>query len=287
MLYSYQGNEPQELPERIKFPDGRTHYLTEGALSEEELSFAGWEGPIEQPPHTLGTEKLVWDSENSEYRVELLSDLEKEELWATRKAANSQRIQELKEIAAERKSQLTELGISTEAVDSFLALLSAAEFESINPFELRLPSVTLLGITPQRVAFQDPFEEWLKEHYESDLSHGYKVVLNQLEVTDPVLFAAHKQATINNFLADYLEEQFSALAYVSGFKDNFNGTGEVSVTALGSFDIVSVVLDEQEELVLEEGKALVKGRGRHSLKVTPITASTPCGKAETVEITLI
>lgn len=287
MLYSYQSNKPQELPQRIKFPDGRTHYLAEGELSKEQLSFAGWEGPIEIPPFILGSEKLVWDSEISVYKVESLTESEKQELWAPRKEENTLKILELKEIATERKIQLAELGASTGAVENFLNLLSSAEFESINPFELRLPSTTLLGVVPYTVEYQNPFDEWLKEHYESDLSHGYIVRANELNVNDPILFAAHKQAKINEFLTDYLEAQFSAIAYISQFRDNLNGTGELTISSMGVFDAVSVVIDDQEGLEPEGGKVLLKGSGLHTIKVMPTITSAPCGKVEIAQITII
>lgn len=286
MLYSYQGAEPQELPERIKFPDGRTHYLAENSLTDEELEQAGWLGPISRPPYQQGAEKLVWDADALSFQVQPLTDEEKEALWVTKQASNSQKIAELRTIAQIRREQFTELGVSTEAINSFLTLLEAAELESTNPFELKLPSVSLLGIAPGDVSFEDPFTEWLKANYESNLEHGYKVVLNELEVTDAVLFEAHKQAVTGAFLQEYLSSSFTALAIVSGFRDNFNGTGEIQIATMGATDGVRVVVDG-EELVVADNKALLKGRGAHTVAVTPLLANEPCGKTETTQITLI
>jgi hypothetical protein len=286
MLYSYQGKEPQELPERIKFPDGRTHYLAENSLTDEELELAGWIGPIAQPPYQQGTEKRVWDSETLSYQVQPLTDAEKEALWVTKQASNSQQIAELRAIAHIRREQLIELGVGVEAIDSFLTLLGAAELNSTNPFELRLPSVSLLGVAPGIVSLEDPFTEWLKANYESNLEHGYKVVINELEVTDAALFEAHKQAVTNTFLQEYLSTSFTALAFVASFNDNFNGTGELQIAVMGDADGARITSDG-EELSLAENKALLKGRGSHTVEVTPLLANEPCGRTEKTEITLI
>lgn len=286
MLYSYQGAEPQELPERIKFPDGRTHYLAEGALTTEELEAAGWLGPITRPPFQQGTEKLVWDVDALSYQVQPLSESERQTLWAVRQANNAQQIAELRAIAQVRREQLNELGVTTEAIDSFLALLGSTEIQSQNPFELRLPSVSLLGVAPGAVRLEDPFVEWLKQNYESNIEHGYKVVVNELEVTDPVLFEAHKQATANLFLEEYLTASFTGIAFVYAFRDNYNGTGEVILATLGSVDSLRVTSGE-EELVVSDNKALLKGRGSHKVEVTPLLGGEPCGKTEIAVITLI
>lgn len=63
-FYSYQGQEPQGLPERLRLEDGTTitslHHLT-----NEELNSYGFVGPIVKPEFNTETQKLVWNG--SEY----------------------------------------------------------------------------------------------------------------------------------------------------------------------------------------------------------------------------
>lgn len=61
-LYSYQGERPAPLPERIELPDGfsRTDSST---YTAEELAAWGYTGPHEEPAYDPGTEVLEWDGE--------------------------------------------------------------------------------------------------------------------------------------------------------------------------------------------------------------------------------
>lgn len=66
-LYSYQGQEPAHLPERIRLENGTT--LTSlDTLSQEELNFYGFSGPIEFPNVDIARQTFSWNG--SEYVVE-------------------------------------------------------------------------------------------------------------------------------------------------------------------------------------------------------------------------
>ena len=61
-LYSYQGQEPQELPERIRLSDGRTR-TDSSTFTEVEIASAGFTGPYEKPEFNSEIETQEWDGE--------------------------------------------------------------------------------------------------------------------------------------------------------------------------------------------------------------------------------
>ena len=84
-LYSYQGQEPTQLPERIRLENGTT--LTHlDKLSSEELNFYGFSGPFEFPNVNIARQTVSWDG--SEYVVEDIAQevLEQRELEQRQKS---------------------------------------------------------------------------------------------------------------------------------------------------------------------------------------------------------
>ena len=65
-LYSYQGKEPQELPERIRLSDGRTR-TDSSTFTEEEIADAGFTRPYERPEYNSEIEIQYWKSESKEW----------------------------------------------------------------------------------------------------------------------------------------------------------------------------------------------------------------------------
>lgn len=61
-LYSYQGQEPQELPQRIRLSNGRTR-TDSSSFTDEEISNAGFTGPYERPEFDPEIETQEWNSE--------------------------------------------------------------------------------------------------------------------------------------------------------------------------------------------------------------------------------
>ena len=59
-LYSYQGQEPQELPERIRLSGGRTR-TDSSTFTEEEIIDAGFTGPYERPEYNSEIETQSWN----------------------------------------------------------------------------------------------------------------------------------------------------------------------------------------------------------------------------------
>ena len=65
-LYSYQGQEPQKLPERIRLSDGRSR-TDSSTFTEEELANAGFTGPYERPEYNSEIETQEWNSESEQW----------------------------------------------------------------------------------------------------------------------------------------------------------------------------------------------------------------------------
>lgn len=61
-LYSYQGQEPQELPGRIRLSNGKTR-TDSSTFTAEEISNAGFTGPYEKPEFDPEIETQEWNSE--------------------------------------------------------------------------------------------------------------------------------------------------------------------------------------------------------------------------------
>ena len=61
-LYSYQGQEPQELPYKIRLSDGRSR-TDSSTFTEEEIAEAGFTGPYEKPDFNPEVETQSWDVE--------------------------------------------------------------------------------------------------------------------------------------------------------------------------------------------------------------------------------
>lgn len=72
-LYSYQGQEPQELPERIRLSDGRTR-TDPSSFTTEEIEDAGFAGPYERPEYNSEIEIQSWNSESEEWITTLIPE---------------------------------------------------------------------------------------------------------------------------------------------------------------------------------------------------------------------
>lgn len=61
-LYSYRGNFPEPLPNRVRLEDGLTRTSLD-KLSLDELKEIGFSDPIEEPIYDTETQELSWDGE--------------------------------------------------------------------------------------------------------------------------------------------------------------------------------------------------------------------------------
>lgn len=76
-LYSYQGQAPAPLPEKILLSDGRKR-TDVSSYTDEEILDVGFTGPYEVPQYNQEYQRVLWNSETLSFNVEDISD---EELW--------------------------------------------------------------------------------------------------------------------------------------------------------------------------------------------------------------
>ena len=76
-LYSYQGQAPSPLPEKILLSDGRKR-TDVTSFTAKEIKDAGFTGPYTVPSFDEEHQRVSWDSETLSFVVEDISD---EELW--------------------------------------------------------------------------------------------------------------------------------------------------------------------------------------------------------------
>lgn len=72
-LYSFKGEEPRPLPEKIRLSDGTTR-TDNSSFTEEEILDAGYTGPYTRPEISDRDGMIGWDSENLEYVVTMFED---------------------------------------------------------------------------------------------------------------------------------------------------------------------------------------------------------------------
>src|SRR6056300_1080392 len=76
MLYSYNGNYPKGIPNRIVLSDGSSR-TDSSTFTAEELADAGYTQVENQPEYDSRTQKIEWDTENVSWKV---VDLTSEEI---------------------------------------------------------------------------------------------------------------------------------------------------------------------------------------------------------------
>jgi hypothetical protein len=81
MLYSYQAQEPQSLPNRVRLSDGSTR-TSLNELSSSDLLLLGFTGPYTQPSYNSSTEKVIWSSDDLQYQIVPLTQEELDALTA-------------------------------------------------------------------------------------------------------------------------------------------------------------------------------------------------------------
>lgn len=76
-LYSYQGQEPAPLPDKILLSDGRKR-TDISSFTAKEIEDAGFTGPYTVPSFDQEYQRISWDSDSLSFVVE---DISEEELW--------------------------------------------------------------------------------------------------------------------------------------------------------------------------------------------------------------
>lgn len=78
-LYSYNGEWPQQLPNRIILSNGRTR-TDKSSFTSEEIADAGWTA-VANPPMVEYPNKLDWDKVNFAWIVRPPNSVETEAQW--------------------------------------------------------------------------------------------------------------------------------------------------------------------------------------------------------------
>lgn len=72
-LYSFNGECPTSLPEKIRLKNGMTR-TDNSSFTPEELLDAGYTGPYELPDYDSDTQTVRWDSDSKSFIVENIPD---------------------------------------------------------------------------------------------------------------------------------------------------------------------------------------------------------------------
>jgi hypothetical protein len=76
--YSFNGQEPTTLPDRILMPNGMTR-TDKSTFTEEELELAGWKKANPKPGVQSTTQKVVWSQDLKDWAIVEKTQLEIEE----------------------------------------------------------------------------------------------------------------------------------------------------------------------------------------------------------------
>lgn len=94
-LYSFKGQDPKEIPDRIRLSDGTTKTDKE-TFTAEDLTDAGFTGPYTPPTFDEDTEYLEWNTVNLEYdkknKYPTGQAMTDDQLWVALRTERTQRL---------------------------------------------------------------------------------------------------------------------------------------------------------------------------------------------------
>jgi hypothetical protein len=94
-LYSFKGQDPKEIPDRIRLSDGTTKTDKE-TFTAEDLTDAGFTGPYTPPTFDEDTEYLEWNTVNLEYdkknKYPTGQTMTDDQLWVALRTERTQRL---------------------------------------------------------------------------------------------------------------------------------------------------------------------------------------------------
>lgn len=76
-LFSYRGQAPDFLPDRLRLPDGQTRRPS--CITLEEIGLCGYTGPLEIP-ETDDQHVVIWDSENFKFSLKQIENVYENDL---------------------------------------------------------------------------------------------------------------------------------------------------------------------------------------------------------------
>lgn len=143
MLYSYKGQYPTTLPERIRLSDGSTR-TDSSTFTEEELTDAGYVAAGESPAYDNTTQKVIWNGtawEVVELTTEEINAIVQQQ-WAEVRESRDAKIKEV-EWRVMRNLSETRQGIDTTDnitdLDTYIQALRDITSTTTNPLEVSWP----------------------------------------------------------------------------------------------------------------------------------------------------
>ena len=146
MLYSYKGQYPTSLPERIRLSDGSTR-TDSSTFTEEELTDAGYVAAGVPPSFDPDTEKVIWNGSAWE-----VVNLTSEEIssrtaqhWSEVRESRNEKIHEVEWRVFRYQSEVR-LGITTttdniEDLDTYIQALRDITNTTSDPTTVSWPSL--------------------------------------------------------------------------------------------------------------------------------------------------
>ncbi len=145
MLYSYKGQYPTSLPERIRFSDGSTR-TDSSTFTNEELTDAGYVAAGDPPSYDNDTQKVIWNGSSWEVVSLTLSERVSRvsELWAEVRENRDEKIKEV-EWRVMRNMSETRQGVDTTDnitdLDTYIQALRDITSSTTNPIEVVWPTL--------------------------------------------------------------------------------------------------------------------------------------------------
>lgn len=145
MLYSFNGNYPEPIPERIVLSSGDSR-TDSSTFTEEELVDAGWVAVGNMPPHDGETEKVLWNG--TSWQVIPLTEGEINEkndlLWSEVRNNREEKIREVEWRIFRYQSQVR-LGMTPvddiTKLDEYVQSLRDITSSTSNPSEVVWPTL--------------------------------------------------------------------------------------------------------------------------------------------------
>ena len=145
MLYSYKGQYPTSLPERIRFSDGSTR-TDSSTFTNEELTDAEYVAAGDSPSYDSDTQKVIWNGSSWEVVSLTLSERVSRvaELWAEVRENRDEKIKEV-EWRVMRNMSETRQGVDTTDnitdLDKYIQALRDITSSTTNPLEVVWPTL--------------------------------------------------------------------------------------------------------------------------------------------------
>ena len=143
MLYSYKGQYPSLLPERIRLSDGSTR-TDSSSFTNEELTDAGYVSAGDPPSYDNDTQKVTWNESSWEVVSLTSSEIASriEELWEEVRQNRDDKIKEV-EWRVMRNMSETRQGVDTTDnitdLDTYIQTLRDITSSTTNPLEVSWP----------------------------------------------------------------------------------------------------------------------------------------------------